>query len=38
MRLMFLGAGHTASDELIFVEPDRALITGTSCRTKWCRG
>jgi len=28
VRLMFLGAGHTASDELIFVEPDRALITG----------
>jgi len=28
VRLMFLGAGHTASDELVFVEPDRALITG----------
>ena len=28
VRLMFLGAGHTASDELIFVESDQALITG----------
>jgi glyoxylase-like metal-dependent hydrolase (beta-lactamase superfamily II) len=28
VRLMFLGAGHTASDELILVDPDRTLITG----------
>jgi glyoxylase-like metal-dependent hydrolase (beta-lactamase superfamily II) len=33
-RLMFLGAGHTASDELIFVEPDRALITGDIVQNK----
>jgi glyoxylase-like metal-dependent hydrolase (beta-lactamase superfamily II) len=31
---MFLGAGHTASDELIFVEPDRALITGDIVQNK----
>lgn len=34
VRLMFLGAGHTASDELIFVEPDRALITGDIVQNK----
>ncbi len=33
-RLMFLGAGHTASDELIFVEPDRALISGDIAQNK----
>jgi len=33
-RLMFLGAGHTASDELIFVEPDKALITGDIVQNK----
>ena len=33
-RLMFLGAGHTASDELIFVDPDRALITGDIVQNK----
>jgi glyoxylase-like metal-dependent hydrolase (beta-lactamase superfamily II) len=33
-RLMFLGAGHTASDELILVEPDRALITGDIVQNK----
>jgi glyoxylase-like metal-dependent hydrolase (beta-lactamase superfamily II) len=33
-RLMFLGAGHTASDELIFVAPDRALITGDIVQNK----
>jgi glyoxylase-like metal-dependent hydrolase (beta-lactamase superfamily II) len=33
-RLMFLGAGHSASDELIFVEPDRALITGDIVQNK----
>ena len=33
-RLMFLGAGHTAGDELIFVEPDRALITGDIVQNK----
>jgi glyoxylase-like metal-dependent hydrolase (beta-lactamase superfamily II) len=31
---MFLGAGHTASDELIFVEPDRALISGDIVQNK----
>ena len=34
VRLMFLGAGHTASDELIFVDPDRALITGDIVQNK----
>jgi glyoxylase-like metal-dependent hydrolase (beta-lactamase superfamily II) len=34
VRLMFLGAGHTASDELIFVEPDLALITGDIVQNK----
>ena len=34
VRLMFLGAGHTASDELIYVEPDRALITGDIVQNK----
>lgn len=33
-RLMFLGAGHTASDELILVGPDRALITGDIVQNK----
>lgn len=33
-RLMFLGAGHTAGDELILVEPDRALITGDIVQNK----
>jgi glyoxylase-like metal-dependent hydrolase (beta-lactamase superfamily II) len=33
-RLMFLGAGHTAGDELTFVEPDRALITGDIVQNK----
>jgi len=34
VRLMFLGAGHTASDELIFVDPDKALITGDIVQNK----
>jgi len=34
VRLMFLGAGHTASDELIFAEPDRTLITGDIVQNK----
>jgi len=34
VRLLFLGAGHTASDELIFVEPDKALITGDIVQNK----
>jgi len=34
VRLMFLGAGHTASDELILVDPDRALITGDIVQNK----
>lgn len=33
-RLMFLGAGHTAGDELIFVEPDQALISGDLVQNK----
>ncbi len=33
-RLMFLGAGHTAGDELILVEPDQALITGDLVQNK----
>ena len=33
-RLMFLGAGHTASDELILVDPDAALITGDIVQNK----
>ena len=33
-QLMFLGAGHTASDELILVDPDRALITGDIVQNK----
>jgi len=33
-RLMFLGAGHTAGDELILVAPDRALITGDIVQNK----
>jgi glyoxylase-like metal-dependent hydrolase (beta-lactamase superfamily II) len=33
-QLMFLGAGHTASDEIILVEPDRALITGDIVQNK----
>jgi glyoxylase-like metal-dependent hydrolase (beta-lactamase superfamily II) len=28
VRLIFLGAAHTRGDELIYVEPDRALISG----------
>ena len=34
VRLMFLGGGHTASDELILVDPDRALITGDIVQNK----
>ena len=34
VRLMFLGAGHTASDELILVDPDGALITGDIVQNK----
>ncbi len=34
VRLMFLGAGHTASDELILVDPDRTLITGDIVQNK----
>ena len=34
VRLMFLGPGHTASDELILVNPDRALITGDIVQNK----
>jgi glyoxylase-like metal-dependent hydrolase (beta-lactamase superfamily II) len=34
VRLMFLGAGHTASDESILVDPDRTLITGDIVQNK----
>jgi glyoxylase-like metal-dependent hydrolase (beta-lactamase superfamily II) len=34
VRLMFLGAGHTASDELILVDPDRTLVTGDIVQNK----
>lgn len=33
-KLMFLGAGHTASDELILVDPDNALISGDIVQNK----
>ena len=34
VRLMWLGAGHTKGDELIFVEPDRTLISGDVVQNK----
>jgi glyoxylase-like metal-dependent hydrolase (beta-lactamase superfamily II) len=34
VQLMFLGAGHTASDEIIFVNPDRAMATGDIVQNK----
>jgi glyoxylase-like metal-dependent hydrolase (beta-lactamase superfamily II) len=33
-RLMWLGPAHTAGDELIFVEPDRALLPGDIVENK----
>jgi glyoxylase-like metal-dependent hydrolase (beta-lactamase superfamily II) len=33
-RLMWLGAAHTKGDELIFVEPDSALISGDIVQSK----
>jgi glyoxylase-like metal-dependent hydrolase (beta-lactamase superfamily II) len=33
-RLMWLGEGHTKGDELIFVEPDRTLISGDIVQNK----
>jgi glyoxylase-like metal-dependent hydrolase (beta-lactamase superfamily II) len=33
-RLMWLGAGHTKGDELIFIEPDRTLISGDIVQNK----
>jgi glyoxylase-like metal-dependent hydrolase (beta-lactamase superfamily II) len=33
-RLMWLGAGHTKGDELIFVDPDRTLISGDLVQNK----
>ena len=33
-ELMFLGAAHTASDEIILVDPDRAMITGDIVQNK----
>jgi len=37
-RLMWLGAGHTKGDELIFVEPDSALISGDIVQSKLVPG
>ena len=37
-RLMWLGAGHTRGDELIFVEPDSALISGDIVENKLVPG
>jgi glyoxylase-like metal-dependent hydrolase (beta-lactamase superfamily II) len=33
-RLMWLGAGHTKGDELVFVEPDSSLISGDIVQSK----
>ena len=33
-RLMFLGAGHTAGDEIILAEPDSVMITGDIVQNK----
>jgi len=33
-RLMWLGAGHTKGDELIFIDPDRTLISGDIVQNK----
>jgi glyoxylase-like metal-dependent hydrolase (beta-lactamase superfamily II) len=33
-RLLWLGAGHTKGDELVFVEPDRTLISGDIVQDK----
>jgi glyoxylase-like metal-dependent hydrolase (beta-lactamase superfamily II) len=33
-RLLWFGAGHTKGDELTFVEPDRALISGDIVQNK----
>jgi glyoxylase-like metal-dependent hydrolase (beta-lactamase superfamily II) len=38
VRLMWLGAGHTKGDELIFVEPDSALISGDIVENKLVPG
>src|SRR5262249_31856875 len=37
-RLFWLGAAHTQGDELIFVEPDRALISGDIVQKKLVPG
>jgi glyoxylase-like metal-dependent hydrolase (beta-lactamase superfamily II) len=37
-RLFWLGAAHTKGDELIFVEPDRALISGDIVQNKLVPG
>jgi glyoxylase-like metal-dependent hydrolase (beta-lactamase superfamily II) len=34
VRLLWFGAGHTKGDELIFVEPDRTLISGDIVQNK----
>ncbi len=34
VRLLWFGAAHTKGDELIFVEPDRALISGDVVQNK----
>ena len=34
VRLLWFGAGHTKGDELVFVEPDRTLISGDIVQNK----
>ncbi len=33
-RLLYLGAGHTRGDELVFVDPDKTLISGDIVQNK----
>ena len=35
-RLLWFGDAHTKGDELIFVDPDRTLISGDVVQNKWC--
>ncbi len=34
MRLLWFGGAHTKGDELIFVEPDRTLVSGDVVQNK----
>ena len=38
VRLLWFGGAHTKGDQLIFVEPDRTLISAMSFRTRWSLG